>query len=319
MNHQENNCWGEIMNGRAFSLSQLLLRITGLLLLFLPLIAKGLTFTLPQGKQNIVGELQVINVESEDTLQRIARREDLGLLELMSANPGIDKNKKLKVGSEIMIPTAFILPTSPRNGIVINVAELRLYFYPSLQNVVMTFPIGIGRDGWETPLSQTYIESKQEFPDWTPPDSIREYTLKTKGYTLPEVVSAGPDNPLGNYAMHLAIPGYLIHSTNQPNSIGIRSSSGCIRMFPEDIEQLFYLVQPGTPVYIIHEPIKVGWFHSELYLEAHQPMPQYANDESVQDKFNLITQGLYSTIQWDKVNTLLKNYNGYPTFVGKTE
>ena len=185
-------------------------------------------------------------------------------------------------GTKIVIPTQFVLPRAPNRGIVVNVAELRLYYFPAASSVapegtlagsrrVITHPISIGRMDWSTPLGTTSVTGKVANPSWTPPQSIRDEHA-ARNDILPRVVPAGPDNPLGKHALRLGLPGYLIHGTNKPSGVGMRVTHGCIRMFPEDIEALFKTVPAGTPVMIVNQPYKLGWTADGLYLEAHPPL-----------------------------------------------
>lgn len=210
---------------------------------------------------NIAGEATSYIVGEEDTLYSIARKFDLGLIDLMSANPGIDSWVP-GVGNSLVIPTSYILPDTKRSGIVINLSELRLYYFTDSKNV-MTFPVGIGREGWKTPIGETTIILKRKNPVWTPPPSI----LAAKP-DLPRIIPAGPDNPLGQYALSLGWESYAIHGTNKPSGIGLRSSHGCIRMYPEDIKILFAAVNRGTKVTVIDKPYKLAWVENKLYLEA---------------------------------------------------
>ncbi len=216
--------------------------------------------------------------EHEDTLLDIARRYDIGQEQIIRANPDVDRWLPGD-GTRVIIPTRYILPAAPREGLVLNVPEMRLYYYPKPKPgetpVVKTFPVGIGRQDWGTPLGLTKIVGKVKDPTWTPPASIRK-EHEENGDPLPAVVPAGPNNPLGQYAMRLAIGGgsYLIHGTNKAFGVGMRASHGCIRMMPEDIEYLFQQTPVGTPVRIVSETAKVGWFGGKLYLEIHEPLEE---------------------------------------------
>lgn len=291
------------------------LTLVALFLLLFSQTGYTLTFDLPPGGESIVGEVITVNVKKGDTLFKIARKYDIGFEELYAVNPRL-KQTHLKAGTKVMVPTAFVLPNAPRDGIVINLPEMRLYYYPVGENVVLTFPIGIGREGWETPTSITYISDKEEFPTWHVPKSIRDHVLKTKGKLLPKAIGPGPNNPLGDYAIRLALKGYLIHSTNNPHSIGKRSSSGCIRMFPEDAEELFYLVKVGTPVYIVHSPVKAGWFRNEFYVEAHKPLSQYYLP-NIGEEITYQTRGVKTSINWQQTTKVVRDQHGIPIYVGE--
>lgn len=278
----------------------------------------SLTFTLDPNS-DIVGEVQYYTVQKGDTMHSIARKFDMGLKEMQEANPKANASNPA-VGTQLLVPSMFILPNAPREGIVLNVAELRLYYYPADQNVVITHPVGIGREGWRTPVGETTIIRKRANPTWTPPPSIRRYSA-AKGINLPAVVPAGPNNPLGQYAMNLGWNNYLMHGTNAPTSIGVRSSSGCIRMYPEDIEQMFKLVSIGTKVKIVHEPFKIGVKNGQVYLEAHTPfIEQYYNEDGLPEDM-ILEQAIYadvpaqhadSNVDWGLARKLINDTYGYP-------
>lgn len=218
---------------------------------------------------DVVGSLTYYVVEKEDTLYDIARKHDLGIVEVLAANPGIDPWIP-SPNTMLNLPTMHILPPVERKGVVINLPELRLYYYPD-DGTVMTFPLGIGSEGWQTPVMQTKVVNKRKDPAWIPPPSIRK-----ENPGLPAYFPPGPDNPLGAYALDLAYGSYRIHGTNKPYGIGWRSSHGCIRLYPEDIEQLFHQIAVGTPVTIIDARAKIGWQDSALWLEI-SPAQQQAD------------------------------------------
>jgi len=232
------------------------------------LIASPLRAETPAG--DLIGTSETYAVQKGDSVSAIARHFDLGAVELLAANPSITSSK-LVVGQILVIPRQHILPAGERSGIVINLAELRLFYFRPGGDVV-TFPISIGRDGWSTPTGSTKIVLKRKDPVWTPPASIR-----AEDPSLPDVVPAGPKNPLGQYAFSLGWSGYLIHGTNQPSSIGKPASHGCIRMYPEDVAALFGMVDVGTPVTVIDTPVKLGSDGKDLYLEVTPSQAQAAS------------------------------------------
>ena len=244
----------------------------------LPRAASAATFDMPLPEFDIIGAIHVVEAQHEDTLLDIARRYDIGQEQITRANPDVDRWLPGD-GTPVIIPTRYILPAAPREGLVLNVPEMRLYYYPKPKPgevpVVKTFPVGIGRQDWGTPLGLTKVVGKKKDPTWTPPASIRK-EHEENGDPLPAVVPAGPNNPLGQYAMRLGIGGgsYLIHGTNKAFGVGMRASHGCIRMMPEDIEYLFGQIEVGTPVRIVSETAKVGWFGGKLYLEIHEPLEE---------------------------------------------
>jgi L,D-transpeptidase ErfK/SrfK len=234
-------------------------------------------FELNDPATNVVGELQVMRTRASDTFIDIAQAYDLGYDELVEANPGVDPWLPGE-GTLIVLPSRFVLPDAPRTGIVLNVASKRLFYFPKAEQgrpaLVHTFPISIGREGWATPLGSTKIVSKKKDPPWRVPASIRKEHAEN-GDPLPAVVPPGPDNPLGRYAMRLAVAGdYLIHGTNKPAGVGMRVSHGCIRMNPEDIEWLFPQVPLGLPVHIVNQPLLVGRADGELLVEAHPALEE---------------------------------------------
>lgn len=279
--------------------------------------ANATTFNLPDETTRVVGHNLVVYSHHEDTLLDIARRFDIGYREIVNANKDLDpwlpgENKR------VVVPNRFILPDVPQTGIVINVAEMRLYYYPKTKQgekrKVITHPIGIGREGWATPLGKARITQKKKDPTWTPPASILAEHL-AKGDPLPRVVPAGPDNPLGAYAMRLSLPGYLLHGTNRPFGVGMRVSHGCIRLFPEDIEHLFGIVPVNTPVEIVYQPYKAAMDNGVLYLEAHETQEDITHLEGnnmtplvaaiikVQDK-------KLADDDWPFAEDVVRNHNG---------
>lgn len=243
------------------------------------------TFPLPIEGSNIAGTVQRHVVQEGETFALIAKQYDVGFLSLMAANKGYDPFLPPE-GSVLTIPTHFILPDTPRKGIVINLPELRLYYYPKGEDIVHVFPVGIGRVGRDTPEMVTRISSKIPNPTWTPPKSIRKEYAE-KGISLPRVVPAGPENPLGDYAMRLAYGSgeYLIHGTNKDFGIGLRVSAGCIRMEPKDIEWLFKQANKGEQVRIINQPIKMSLEPDRsVFIEVHEPL---TNSKGVQARLEL--------------------------------
>src|SRR5512143_1817087 len=227
-------------------------------------------FTLNPG-DDVVGSVQVVRARDEDTLSDIARRFNVGYEEIVSANPGVDPWLP-KVGTEVVIPTMFVLPDAKRQGIVINLAAMRLFYFPQTKpgapQKVITHPIGIGRVGWRTPEGNTKIVSKTEAPAWIPtPSILKEHAAN--GKPLPKVVPPGEDNPMGSHALRLGWPEYAIHGTDQPPSIGLRGTHGCLRMYPEDIVGIYNAVPVGTPVTVVNQPFLVGWRGETLVMQTY--------------------------------------------------
>jgi len=231
-------------------------------------------------EQDIVGHVQITTAAKEDTLTDIARRFNVGYEEIVRANPGVDPWLPGE-GKSIVVPTQFILPTAPREGVIINVAAMRIYYFPAHKAgeapLVYTHPIGIGKVGWKTPEGVTKITRRQKNPIWHVPVSvIKEH--KENGEDLDAVIGPGPDNPLGRYAFYLAWSSYLIHGTNKPAGVGLRSSHGCIRLYPEDIESFYDMIPIGTQVRVVDQPFLFGWQDGDLYMQATGPLEDDSHD-----------------------------------------
>jgi L,D-transpeptidase ErfK/SrfK len=230
----------------------------------------------------VVGYIQKTTVGKDDTLPDIARRFDVGYEEILLANPGVDPWLP-GVGREVVVPTQFILPAAPHEGVVVDVAAMRIFYYPphkkGEQQVVYTHPIGIGRVGWKTPEGTTKIVSRTKDPVWVVPKSVRDEHADN-GDKLPAVVPAGPDNPLGQYMFRLSWPSYLIHGTNKPYGVGMRSSHGCMRLYPEDIAVFYDLIPIGTKVTVVNQPYLFGWRDGVLYFQAYAVMEDDSRDWS---------------------------------------
>jgi L,D-transpeptidase ErfK/SrfK len=277
--------------------------------------AFGLSFTLPPEGNDLVGDIKTVTTVYEDTLSDIARNNDLGYTEMTEANPKVDAWLPGE-GTEVIVPSRFILPPGPREGLVINLAELRLYYYPKGENRVITHPLGIGREGWSTPTGNGVITHKKELPTWRPPESIRKEHAEM-GDPLPTVVPPGPDNPLGKHALYLSLTGYLIHGTNKPYGVGMRVSHGCIRLYPEDIASLFGQVPPGTKVHIINQPYKAGWHDGQLYVEAHQPLSEQRKSEGI--NFTPMVRAIIEASgdrnikpDWNRMKSAALDQRGFP-------
>ncbi|MFJ3470225.1 L,D-transpeptidase family protein [Pseudomonas sp. NPDC090203] len=277
----------------------------------------ALEFPLPPPGEDIIGQVQTVTAKYEDTFADLGTKYDLGYLEMIAANPGVDAWLP-GAGTQVILPTRFILPPGPREGIVINLAEYRLYYYPKGKNVVYTFPLGIGREGWGSPISTTKVTAKTPNPTWTPPASVKAEHA-ADGDILPNVVPAGPDNPLGPFKFGLGIPGYLIHGSNKKFGIGMRTSHGCFRMYNNNVLEMAGMVPVGTPVRIISEPYKFGVSGGKVYLEAHTPLDESGNP-SVVDKHTAVINALLKRedlanslrINWDEVRDVVAAEDGMP-------
>ena len=265
-----------------------------------------------------MGIVQITTARQEDTLSDLARRYDLGYEEIVAANPGVDPWLPGE-GTRVVLPTQFVLPDAPREGLVLNLAAMRLFYYPGHEgdgpSRVITHPIGIGREGWQTPQGTSRVTEKLVRPAWTVPASIRREHAR-KGDPLPPVVPPGPDNPLGEFAMRLSLPSYLIHGTNQPWGVGMRVSHGCVRLYPEDIARLFPQVPKGTRVTIVNQPYVAGWRGGQLYLEAHQPLIEDARrwGKSLRPMEQAIAAKTAGpgVVNWDKARKVALEARGIP-------
>jgi len=277
-------------------------------------VADAETYRLQGNGDSVIGFPFYFTARGGDTLLDIARQNNQGWDDMRQANPNVDMWLPGD-GTEVMVPTFYVLPNTPRSGLVMNRAEKRLYYYPpDHPNEVRTYAISIGREGWDTPIGTFSIVEKIKNPTWTPPASVRADYL-SRGKVLPAVVPSGDDNPLGSHAMRLSARSYLIHGTNKPWGLGMRSSAGCIRMYPEGVEELFGLVSVDTTVTIVDQPYKLGWLGDDLYLEVHL-------DESATPKGarSVIPESVASaeglTMDWSAVEKAIRENAGVPQVVG---
>jgi L,D-transpeptidase ErfK/SrfK len=283
--------------------------------------ASAATFVLPPAPDTVLGDIEHVVANHEDTLLDIGRRYGVGYEEIVAANPGVDAWLP-GAGTQVLIPSRYILPDAVREGIIVSLAEHRLYYFPRPKAgeapIVMTYPVSIGKMDWKTPLGATRIVDKRVRPIWYPPESVRREHA-ADGNPLPKAVPPGPDNPLGEYAMRLAIPGgaYLIHGTNRPAGVGMQVTHGCIRMYPEDIAEFFKVVAVNTPVRLIDPPYKMGWKGDELYIEVHAPLEGQASPET-QSLTNITkllvsaTQERTVVIDWAKAEQEFARASGVP-------
>ncbi len=342
----------------------------------LPIASVGEVYRLPAPGDDLIGEIRYTTARDEDTLIDIARENSLGQDEIVMANPDVDRWMP-KAGTRVLIPRQFILPDAPRVGVVLNIPEMRLYYYPgeyetvaakpspkpvaaktdskskepriaknpkstankatgattpakptvvmkSTPTQVITYPVSIGRMDWRTPLGEARIAEKLKDPVWRPPETIKKEHAQD-GDILPDVVPAGPNNPLGQFAMRLSVPGYLIHGTgvDKAYGIGMRVTHGCIRMYPEDIAKLFPLVNVGTPVRLVNQPIKLGWQGDDLYMEVHQPLDEdrLSYDELLSNALTLIEKKNASrgvVLNGGAIRQAIEKPSGIPVLVSKT-
>ena len=303
-------------------------------------------YDLPPEGQDVIGSISTVVASYDDTLVDIARRHGLGYQDIVRANPTVNVWVPGE-GTEVILPNRFVLPPGPRTGLVLNLAEYRMYYYPVPKDgepaKVHTYPMSIGRMDWETPLGRTQIVAMAKNPAWYPPQSVRDEHA-ADGDPLPRIVPAGPENPLGTRALRLGIPGYLIHGTNRPAGVGMRVSHGCIRMFPEDVEFLFDRIKVKTAVRIVDVPVKIGWDGESLVAEVHRllEVPQRLPEETIEhiesldadvelpdvevlskDPLTHVTEQFISAtaeragqLDWDIVEALVMRSDGIPEVVG---
>ena len=264
----------------------------------------------------VLGQLVRHRVENGDNLVALSRAYGVGYVEMVAANPGVDPWLPAE-GTELIIPDAHVFPDEGREGIVINVAEQRLYFFSP--DGPRTYAIGVARDGWTTPRGSTTVVRKQEDPVWYPPKSAR-----AEDPTLGPEVAPGPDNPLGSHALYLGWPAYLIHGTNEPFGIGRRVSRGCVRLYPEDIAPLYRDTPLGTPVRVIDRPEKIAIVRGQVVLEAHPTLEQASQLEetgsfdptpmpaSLRSRLRALVRGTPHRVDWALVESVSKRRRGVP-------
>lgn len=294
-------------NVRKLKLTFLLLACTVLL----PLTCFGLNFPMPKGGDRVVGEVKTAVVHDGEDFSDVAERYDVGYYELFEANPNIDPDNP-PTGTVLIISTRYIIPKELHENIVINLAEMRLYFQPKGEGRVYVFPVGIGKEDWDTPQGVMTIVKKVKDPKWVVPKNIYKFR-KAIGDEVPKVVPAGPDNPLGSYELRTSNTDYLIHGTNLPAGVGRRSSAGCIRLYEGDIVQLYHLVEIGTPVVVINKPYKAGWLNGKLYFEAHMPLFEQRLEmgDDIKPAIDVIsaeTKGRGIYVDWKKVSEIAREH-----------
>jgi L,D-transpeptidase ErfK/SrfK len=290
--------------------------------------SEATVYELPPDGSAVVGTDGHMTTVYSDTLLDIARRNSLGYYEIIRANPGVDMWLPGN-GTDIMLPGRRILPAGPREGIVVNLPEHRLYYYPKPKKgekpVVITYPVSIGKMDWKTPIGETRVIQKEKHPVWNPPEGVRKEHLANGDPLPPGPVKAGPDNPLGDYAMRLAAGGgtYLIHGTNNPMAVGMAITHGCVRMYPEDVAALFPLIPVGTKVWLVNDPVKVAFSDGELLMEVHPQVDEEGQNTAAEPDLNLLSSKLdealgntTAAIHWDFAKQALQAANGIPTVVG---
>jgi L,D-transpeptidase ErfK/SrfK len=270
----------------------------------------------PPPSADLIGRLTFRDARAEDTFVDLGPELGVGYTELVAANPGVDPWLP-KDGTRLVVPSARLLPSGPREGIVVNLGDLHLYYFAKSEPP-RSYPIGIAKDGYATPLGETVVKAKREKPTWVPGESARRDDPK-----LPRAIEPGPDNPLGEYALYLGWPSYLIHGTNDARGVGRHSSRGCIRLYPEHIAELYSLVPVGTRVRVVDEPVKLGWVGGQLYLEVNPDAEQsLALDqdgkagaprapEGWREQIKKIAAGAH--VDWERAERAALRRSGVPT------
>lgn len=264
--------------------------------------------------EDVIGRMAIIRLEKGDTLPDIARHFSLGINAISAANPGVDVWVP-EAGERVILPLSFILPDTPRKGIVVNLATMRLFQYKGdgTSLSVTTYPVGIGTEERPTPTGRMHVARKAARPTWHVPSSIAEDHRK-KGDILPKAVPPGPENPLGEYALYLSKSGYLIHGTNKPASIGLTATNGCLRLYPENVKSLFDDTPVKTPVVIVNQPYLIGQRNGVLYLEAHSPLEESGTLEleKLYKKLRTIEKKARRALDWKKVKEVQAEARGIP-------
>ena len=270
--------------------------------------ASAANFALPAGDATVVGHVLSVRLDdARNTLLDVARHYDLGYDEIVAANPGASIWLP-GAGKRIVVPTEFVLPPRPWVGIVINVAQRRLFYFPARRRSVVTFPIGIAQAGWPTPLGRTRIIAKFRDPSWIVPEDIRAQHLRAGETNFPRYFPPGPENPMGMLAMETEFPEIFIHGTDRPWGVGMRVSHGCLHLYPEDAAYLFERLRVGTPVRIIDEPASAGERGGRLYLSAATPLGEYSRARDYLTRavravirFQGLSTASARAVDWDRV------------------
>jgi len=290
--------------------------------LLTPLITKATTFRLPPPGNDLIGQVTYDYIKPGEDIKKLARENDIGYYEILEANPHINPQMTYS-WQKFTIPQEYILPDAPKSGMVMNIAELRLYYYPPNSDKVFTYPTAIGLIGEETPTGNFSIIEKLDHPKWYVPKSVM-LDMRKKGIYLPKVMDSGPNNPLGNYGLRLSKRTYLFHGTDTPPTVGRRSSAGCMHLYPENIKNLFGMVSVGTPVSIIDQPFKAGWVGNTLYFSAVTPL--YEDRKKWATHYEPIYKKVIQNaakkvnakvdIDWNKVRAMMVEPDGIPRPIG---
>jgi L,D-transpeptidase ErfK/SrfK len=293
-----------------------------------PLLAD--TFDVPVDGSTLVGRVKVVVPRLDNTLLDIARQLDVGHHEITLANPGVDVWVP-RHDENIVVPSRYILPPKPWKGIIINIPQRRLFYFPEPLKgkpaKVMTYPVSIAREGWSTPLGESTVLAAHKDPAWFVPKSIREEHRKAGDVDFPEYFPPGPDNPMGMLAIQTGFPGIFIHGTNRPWGVGMRTSHGCLHLYPEDAAEIFPLMKRGIPVRVIDQPFVVGTDGREVFLTSHEPVAEYPGTRNLHSRAVLAVSEFIAAdqksasprfdVDWDKVEAAAKTLQPVPVSVAR--
>lgn len=285
---------------------------------------KHVEYYQPQKGDDVIGSIMYVTPNKHESLVDLTIRYEMGYDELRWANPGVNA-WMLSDQQPIVLPLQFILPEGKRSGLVSNIPEMRTYYFLKGSDKVYVYPVGVGRMDWKTPLGSWSITRKQENPAWYPPESIRREHVEMGRGTLPSVVPAGPDNPLGTRVLRLALPSYLLHGTNDQTGIGMRVTHGCMRFYPQHIEHLYDMVPTNTMVTFLNEPVKYGFLGNDLYIEVHPPLEEdELSTVDLKEKAlalleNYLKNYPEAQVNYDMVNLAVQQQTGIPAIVGQKE
>lgn len=285
---------------------------------------KYIEYNMPSEGEDVVGKLTYVTPVNHESLVDLTMRYEMGYDELRWANPGINA-WMLSDAKPIVLPTQFILPEGKRSGLVSNIPEMRTYYYLKDSDKVFIYPVGVGRMDWKTPLGSWSITRKQENPNWYPPESIRREHKEMGRGTLPSVVPAGPENPLGTRVLRLALPSYLLHGTNEQTGIGMRVTHGCMRFYPQHIEQLYDIVPTNTMVTFLNQPVKYGIAENDILIEVHPPLEEdNLSTAALKEKAHAqLAEYLKAypkaSVNYDMVNLAVQQQTGIPVIIGQKD
>ncbi|MGD9764608.1 MAG: L,D-transpeptidase family protein [Candidatus Binatia bacterium] len=272
----------------------------------------------PASADTIIGSVRYYTPAKGDTFLDLARFYGLGYNEIEQANPGVDPWIPGIKASSVTLPTAWIIPQGPHQGVVVNIPEMRLYYFhprrtQALPQLVTTYPVGLGRDEWRTPQGKFKILGKTKNPTWIIPESIREEHIRERGDHRRMIEGGAPDNPLGKYRLELTMPGYRIHGTDIPWGVGMQVSHGCVRLYPEDIEALFPIVPIGAPGEFLYQPVKIGARDGRIYAEVSPDIYRFLPDLYAEAQRLVAELGWQNWVDPAKLRTAVDTQNGIPT------